>query len=499
MGCDSSILPRDRVRDAATFEIVGVVGDLAGPLHLRNGPKAYIGLYTCAVYRSIHLEIGKGIIKVVKGNPNCKLNLVPADIVANAHVLAAWSVGTKRCASPLVINCTATENLHVNFCECTRNIVQMANEFPLPRSFDQHTNLITVPYKYLYCIIAAYYHYLPAIVLDGMLRILGKKPRIYSLYRFLDSVMKSLNYFSFYTFEFERNNLEYLDKVIHPEDRKDLTLDFRDATFLGMALSFPEGSPFYDWKVDKKSEWERQRIKHKRHMLISCIQGMFLVICFSVAFRKSVELRSCFAVNDDQKEYTTRLKVARGRVKASLTRLENTADLKLKNEILIRLQSLEDLSKEIEKLDAELSVEDSEIVEFDDRYFSLKLKLQNKIDALNVSHSTTVENQNSSVVVQSNSNFRLPKLNIPVFSGKFENWMNFQDLFVSTVHSQISLSNSQKIQYLKGLLSDKPASLIKYIPLSNDSYEEAWEKLIDRYDKKKQIVHSLIKTFLKPI
>ncbi|GBM51905.1 Fatty acyl-CoA reductase wat [Araneus ventricosus] len=224
-------------------------------------------------------EIGKGFIKVGKGNPNCKLNFVPADIVANAHVLAAWSVGTKRCASPLVINCTATENLHVNICECSRNIVQMANEFPLPRSFDEHTNLIIVPYKYLYCIIAAYYHYLPAIVLDGMLRILGKKPRIYSLYRFLDSVTTSLNYFAFYTFEFERNNFEYLDKVIHPEDRKDLTLDFEDATFLGMALSFPEGSPFYDWKVDKKSEWERQRIKHKRHMLISCIQGMFLVIC----------------------------------------------------------------------------------------------------------------------------------------------------------------------------------------------------------------------------
>ncbi|GBM78279.1 hypothetical protein AVEN_46982-1, partial [Araneus ventricosus] len=49
------ILPKDRVRDAATFEIVGV--DLAGPLYLRNGPKAYIVLYTCAVYRAIHLEL----------------------------------------------------------------------------------------------------------------------------------------------------------------------------------------------------------------------------------------------------------------------------------------------------------------------------------------------------------------------------------------------------------------------------------------------------------
>ncbi|GFW55248.1 uncharacterized protein TNCV_116341 [Trichonephila clavipes] len=39
------------------------------------------------------------------------------------------------------------------------------------------------------------------------------------------------------------------------------------------------------------------------------------------------------------------------------------------------------------------------------------------------------------------------------------------------------------------------------MPISNDSYEEAWQKLSDRYDNKKQNVQSLIKTFLdqKPI
>lgn len=49
------ILPSDRVRDACVFEIVGC--DLAGPLFLKNGQKAYIVLFTCAVYRAIHLEL----------------------------------------------------------------------------------------------------------------------------------------------------------------------------------------------------------------------------------------------------------------------------------------------------------------------------------------------------------------------------------------------------------------------------------------------------------
>ncbi|GFT88986.1 integrase catalytic domain-containing protein [Trichonephila clavipes] len=48
-------LPEDRVREALIFEITGV--DLAGPLHLRDGKKAWILLFTCAVYRAIHLDL----------------------------------------------------------------------------------------------------------------------------------------------------------------------------------------------------------------------------------------------------------------------------------------------------------------------------------------------------------------------------------------------------------------------------------------------------------
>ncbi|XP_039308955.1 uncharacterized protein LOC105206992 [Solenopsis invicta] len=51
----SGPLPEDRVRDAAAFEVTGV--DYAGPLFLKGGCKAYICLFTCAVYRAVHLEL----------------------------------------------------------------------------------------------------------------------------------------------------------------------------------------------------------------------------------------------------------------------------------------------------------------------------------------------------------------------------------------------------------------------------------------------------------
>ena len=48
-------LPEHRVRDAAVFEITGV--DFAGPIFLRGKQKTWICLFTCAIYRAVHLEL----------------------------------------------------------------------------------------------------------------------------------------------------------------------------------------------------------------------------------------------------------------------------------------------------------------------------------------------------------------------------------------------------------------------------------------------------------
>ncbi|XP_054713646.1 uncharacterized protein LOC129223104 [Uloborus diversus] len=52
-------LPLDRVRDAFAFEVTGI--DLCGPLILWNKTKTWIVLFTCAVYRCVHLELVSSI------------------------------------------------------------------------------------------------------------------------------------------------------------------------------------------------------------------------------------------------------------------------------------------------------------------------------------------------------------------------------------------------------------------------------------------------------
>ncbi|UYV84571.1 hypothetical protein LAZ67_X002655 [Cordylochernes scorpioides] len=48
-------LPKDRVRVGPAFDVTGV--DMTGPLHLKGNKKYWIAIFTCATYRTIHLEL----------------------------------------------------------------------------------------------------------------------------------------------------------------------------------------------------------------------------------------------------------------------------------------------------------------------------------------------------------------------------------------------------------------------------------------------------------
>ncbi|GFT05033.1 integrase catalytic domain-containing protein [Trichonephila clavipes] len=48
-------LSADRVENSTVFEVIGI--DFAGPLFLKNGETEWVALFTCVVYRALHLEL----------------------------------------------------------------------------------------------------------------------------------------------------------------------------------------------------------------------------------------------------------------------------------------------------------------------------------------------------------------------------------------------------------------------------------------------------------
>ncbi|GBO33535.1 hypothetical protein AVEN_139183-1 [Araneus ventricosus] len=57
--CVTAPLPENRVCDAAVFQIAGI--DTAGSLFLKGNQKVWVLLFTCAVYKAVHLELLSGV------------------------------------------------------------------------------------------------------------------------------------------------------------------------------------------------------------------------------------------------------------------------------------------------------------------------------------------------------------------------------------------------------------------------------------------------------
>ncbi|KAL0870614.1 hypothetical protein ABMA27_005574 [Loxostege sticticalis] len=92
--------------------------------------------------------------------------------------------------------------------------------------------------------------------------------------------------------------------------------------------------------------------------------------------------------------------------------------------------------------------------------------------------------------------FKLPKIVIPNFSGKYTEWITFRDLFMSLIHNNPKLDNVQKMHYLKSSLSGEAEQLLRQIPISEANYERCWSQLKTRYNNKRYLSHFILKRLL---
>lgn len=91
-------------------------------------------------------------------------------------------------------------------------------------------------------------------------------------------------------------------------------------------------------------------------------------------------------------------------------------------------------------------------------------------------------------------NIKLPRLNIPEFSGNINDWKPFQDIFTQLIHENQTLSDLQKFQYLKTRMLGEAAKLLQHLELSSHNYATAWKTLITRYDNKRRLVYLKLQT-----
>lgn len=88
-------------------------------------------------------------------------------------------------------------------------------------------------------------------------------------------------------------------------------------------------------------------------------------------------------------------------------------------------------------------------------------------------------------VIQAHASFKVPKISLPVFSGEPNQWINFKNLFDSSVHNSSVFTPCQKLQCLRTHLSGHALSLVETLPITDVNYQTTYDILCNRYSNKR--------------
>ncbi|EZA49243.1 hypothetical protein X777_12483 [Ooceraea biroi] len=164
-------------------------------------------------------------------------------------------------------------------------------------------------------------------------------------------------------------------------------------------------------------------------------------------------------------EAVATLKKQRGLIKSSLTRFKSFLDNYDPNkdaEVLkIRLERAKTLLSAYE--DVQLQIEVAENMDdegsrqlFEERYFACIARAQSLVDQIqgqvNTASNSTIQNITEALSQLSTSaavesKIKLPTITLPKFSGKYDEWISFEDSFKALVHNNQRMQPVQKFNY----------------------------------------------------
>lgn len=155
------------------------------------------------------------------------------------------------------------------------------------------------------------------------------------------------------------------------------------------------------------------------------------------------------------------------------------------------------LQIEIEILSDEPQTDDqavsAERQQFDTDYFSMvssakSLLAEHASNAVRGGSVASFSDAESGTQVR--SLVRLPKIDLPRFSGGYQNWLEFKDTFLSLIHNSNGIDDINKFHYLRASLQGSAAQIIKNIDFKGANYSIAWDLLCERFDNSRLLINN---------
>ncbi|CAH1977613.1 unnamed protein product [Acanthoscelides obtectus] len=150
--------------------------------------------------------------------------------------------------------------------------------------------------------------------------------------------------------------------------------------------------------------------------------------------------------------------------------------------------------------DLDEQIAEREVVEnYFDRYLGLaKSIINDKSEEKSGNSANSVPSTASSARARGEGivqiDVRLPKIELPKYSGDANSWVEFREIYNSLIHENESITDIQKFHYLKAALQGDAVNSIQCIDFTAANYKNAYDAVIERYDNVKLLTHNHVQS-----
>ncbi|XP_026671887.1 uncharacterized protein LOC113464700 [Ceratina calcarata] len=200
------------------------------------------------------------------------------------------------------------------------------------------------------------------------------------------------------------------------------------------------------------------------------------------------------------KQRLSRRSIVNGKVTRLAYKVETNQNLLLEDLMDLK-NSLVEFQKQYEEHQTDIELQDettdysTERALFENQCFDISRAINRRLRAINDNTPIHMSRdlQSLSTTFVKSTNAHLPKIRIKPFDGNLTEWHTFHDTFKSLIHDNEELPSVQKFHFLKNALQGEAASVV----LSLSNYQVAWDLLIAKYDRPRQIIRAHLNTLLK--
>uniref|UniRef100_A0A1B6DEA6 Fatty acyl-CoA reductase n=2 Tax=Clastoptera arizonana TaxID=38151 RepID=A0A1B6DEA6_9HEMI len=221
---------------------------------------------------------GKGVLRTCLANKDVVADYMPVDVAIRAIITAVWHhcVNRVQDQNKIVYNCSSRDK-SVSMQELMRLGLKTAEQFPFSEVLWTPTAHFTTN-KTCFAVNAWFKHLIPALIVDLVLKIRNKKPRLVKIQQRIFQAITALSYFTLNHWTFKNENFQNLDAVLLPEDKIDFSIDLSDINIKEYFVNATLGLRQYLLHEDDSKLAETRKQANRLYWLDKILKALGLVL-----------------------------------------------------------------------------------------------------------------------------------------------------------------------------------------------------------------------------